>query len=245
MTGLLVAAMYVFLSSLGLLLASFLGVIIYRYPKGQGFIWGRSMCDNCKIVIPWYRNIPVISFLTQGGKCANCNVRIPAKYFLLELILPTLFILGYLFSPIGFHFMLICMIAFFMLAIFFIDYEHQIIPDALIFLPLCITVAYLVLTNNSSIYEHLFTGLLAASILMVIHLVTLGRGMGLGDVKFAILGGIYFTFYQSLVWLFLSFLTGAVIGVILLLLGKAKLGRHIPFGPFLVAAFFLELFMQL
>lgn len=237
--------MYVFLSSVGLLIASFLGVIVYRYPRKLDFVWGRSKCDSCKAIIPWYQNIPIISYLVLGGKCANCKVKIPLRYFLLEILLPFLFILIYSLSPTGINPVIVGITAFFMLAIFFIDYEHQIIPDVFVFIPLAVTIFYFLFSDSTFLFSHLFSGLLAASLLMLIHLITLGRGMGLGDVKFALLAGIYFDFYQMLIWLFISFLTGAVIGVILLVTKKAKLGMHIPFGPFLVFAFFIELFMQL
>jgi prepilin signal peptidase PulO-like enzyme (type II secretory pathway) len=82
----------------------------------------------------------------------------------------------------------------------------------------------------------LFSGFLAATFLLSIHLITRGRGMGLGDVKFAVLGGILVGINNLFIWMLLAFLTGAIVGIILILLGNAKLKSKIAFGPFLIIA---------
>jgi len=114
-------------------------------------------------------------------------------------------------------------------AIFIVDLEHQIIPDIFIFIGLA------VLFLNQT-YSSLLAGFLAASFLLLIHLFTKGRGMGLGDVKFAVLGGAVVGLQLTFVWLFLAFLTGATVGIILILAEKAKIKDKIAFGPFLVIA---------
>ena len=116
--------------------------------------------------------------------------------------------------------------------IFVIDLENQIIPDEFIFVGILVAL----FLTGPSLFVNIPVGFVSASILMVIHLVTRGRGMGLGDVKFAVLGGILVGPKLFLVWLFLAFLTGAVVGSILIIAKKAKLKSRIAFGPFLVVA---------
>ncbi|MBU0570043.1 prepilin peptidase, partial [Patescibacteria group bacterium] len=134
------------------------------------------------------------------------------------------------------------LIASVLIAIFVIDFEHQIIPDELVFLLFSLTTTALILFFPDKLYQSLLTGFLAATSLLILHLATRGRGMGLGDVKLALFGGLFLGWPLTYTWVFLSFIIGAFVGIILLLAKKAKMGKPIPFGPFLVASFFITLF---
>lgn len=127
-----------------------------------------------------------------------------------------------------------------MLFVFIVDLENQIIPDNIVHL-LLIVIFGVVLTTDIYIWEQMFAGFLASIFLLGLHLITFGKGMGLGDVKLALPIGIFLGFKLMVAWMFLSFLIGAVIGVMLTALNKAKLGKHIAFGPFLVLSFFMIL----
>ena len=118
---------------------------------------------------------------------------------------------------------------------FIINFEKRIIPDSIVFFGILISFLYLLIKPEPSLLlSGLFSGFGTASLLLVIHLLTHGRGMGLGDVKFAVLGGMIVGLKFSLLWLFMAFLTGGVVGSILILRGKAGLKSQIAFGPFLV-----------
>ena len=215
---------------LGLVFGSFVGAFTYRYPRKFQFVKGRSFCPNCKKEIAWFDNIPLLSFLLLWGRCRNCRKRISFRYPLIELTAGIGFLL------IGFNAFWLA-IFLILLAIFVIDCEHQIIPDDLVFLGLAFSLYVVRYTPYSS----LFAGFFAASLLLLIHLVTRGRGMGLGDVKFAVLGGALVGLRMAPVWLLLAFLTGGAVGVILILAGKAKLKSKIAFGPFLIISIALTL----
>lgn len=219
--------MIVFFGILGLILGSFLGALTYRLPLGESVAKGRSYCPRCRKTIVWYDNIPLLSYIFLGGKCRNCRNKISWRYPVIELATAVGFVLiGFQILPL----ILFCILEI----IFIIDFEHQIIPDDLVFIGLALCV--FLIPNFSFPISNLFAGFACASILLFIHLVTNGKGMGLGDVKFAILGGIIVGLRLSLIWLFLSFLTGAVIGIILILGKKAGLKSQIAFGPFLIIA---------
>ncbi|MBI3396847.1 prepilin peptidase, partial [Candidatus Woesebacteria bacterium] len=96
--------------------------------------------------------------------------------------------------------------------------------------------------HPENLFQNLIVGLSLSTFLLLINLITNGKGMGLGDVKFAIFGGLFWGWPQGLIWLFLSFLVGGIFGSILLLTGKAKLKQKIAFGPFLVIGFLINLF---
>jgi len=147
------------------------------------------------------------------------------------LLAGALFYLSYLSHLSFLNYLLICGLV----VIFFIDLEHQIIPDEIV-IPLSVLfLGYRLLTNIQYLISNfLITGIVSFLFLYLIHLLTKGRGMGLGDVKLAFLMGLVLGFPNIVVAFYLAFLTGAFVGVILILLGKAKLKQKIAFGPFLV-----------
>lgn len=217
----------------GLVVGSFLGALTYRWPRGMSVKVGRSVCPHCKHKIAWFDNIPVLSYLLLGGKCRNCHRKISLRYPFIELVTAIGFLgIGYFWPSL--YFLLVFST---LIAIFVIDLEHQLIPDQLVFFLLVITYSLLLITSAPDFYVRVAFGFAAALFLMLIHLITQGRGMGLGDVKFALFGGTFFGWPAVLTWLFVSFLTGGAVAFILILLSKAKLKQKIAFGPFLIIGF--------
>lgn len=225
---------------LGVVFGSFFSVVSYRYPKGISVAKGRSLCPHCSKVIKWYDNIPLFSFLVLGGKCRDCKNSISIRYPAIELISGLGFL--YIWSVGGgllniFYGLVVFSI---LVLIFVIDLENQIIPDGFSFVAIGLLLAKLFIKDSPDIFSSLLAGFLAASFLLLINLLTLGRGMGLGDVKFAILGGLFVGIDNLLVWLFIAFLTGGFTGIILILFAKARLKDHIAFGPFLIIGLILS-----
>lgn len=231
--------MVFFLFLLGLVFGSFIGALSYRYPRRISIKKGRSFCPNCKHQIAWYDNIPLLSYIFLGGRCRNCKRPISWRYPAIEAATAVGFAIIF-FTSFNQNFVQGLFILFMFLVlelIFIVDLEHRIIPDDFIFSGLLVSFLYLLLISAGSLlFTSLFSGFLAAALLLLIHLFSRGRGMGLGDVKFAILGGFLVDIKLMLIWLFLAFLTGAVTGIILILGRKAGLKDHIAFGPFLVIA---------
>lgn len=245
----------VFVFLLGLALGSFINVLVYRVPKGM-VITGRSVCPKCKKQIVWYDNIPLLSYFLLAGKCRKCGGRISLRYPLIELVSGMVLLLVTLMlykcftggalclwsnSISVFSYPLFWIISVCLLAIFFIDLREMIIPDELVFMPLSLITVLLVALPSPLFFVHLASGFLAAMFLLLINLFTRGKGMGLGDVKLAVLSGAVLGGYSSVIWLFLAFLTGAAAGIILILVGRARLSNKIAFGPFLILSFFIAL----
>jgi len=216
------------------------------------------MCPKCKKKINFYNNIPLLSFILLGGKCRNCRKKISIRYPLIEASTALVFLLIYLaYRNLVFrggvlgvwkgiigvttlpYFLIVtaCLIA-----IFVIDFEHQIIPDELVFFIFLLTTVVLFFGNYEKMYMYLFSSFAGALFLLLLNLITKGKGMGLGDVKLALIGGIFLSFKLVYLWFFLSFTIGAIVGLVLLAFKKAKFGKPIPFGPFIIAAFFIVLF---
>jgi len=98
--------------------------------------------------------------------------------------------------------------------------------------------------DKTPLFEGLYAAGLYSSFFLFLNLATLGKGMGLGDVKLAFLVGFLLGIKLSFYWMILSFVIGAIVGIMLILSGKTKFGKHIPFGPFMVVSFFLTLLFE-
>lgn len=209
----------------GVLIGSFISALTWRYTRGISNINGRSFCDSCKKELFWFDNIPIISYLLIAGKCRFCKKNISIRYPLIELATGITFLL------IGFD-VLYLALSVILISILIIDFEHQVIPDSFIFSGLFLVLFF----GNQSFLSNLLGGFFASLVLLSLHLFTKGKGMGLGDVKFAVLGGLLVGLKLVPVWLFIAFLTGGLVGTILILGRIAKLKDKIAFGPFLIIA---------
>jgi len=222
------------LAIFGLVVGSFLGAYTFRYPRGISVLRGRSVCPKCKKNLVWYDNIPVLSFVLLKGRCRECGKKISLRYPLIELATALGFVgIWFLFLEPVFLVFLILIFSL-LVAVFVIDLEQKIVPDELVFTGFGLTVFYLLLISPSTLFTSLAAGFGAALFLLLVHLATRGRGMGLGDVKFAVFAGTLLGWPMMPVWLFTAFLTGAVVGTILVLAKKVSFGKQIAFGPFLV-----------
>lgn len=247
----------VFFAVVGLLVGSFIGSITYRLPNSLS-LNGRSFCPKCKAKIFWFDNIPLLSFFLLGGKCRFCKKRISYRYPLIEFFSSLCFILFFLLTQLAlrknleplsgflrtfgafsyfFFFVLLTSI----LVIVVIDIETLVVFDQVVFLTFLFSfLSYFLLGKD--IIEHLFAGFLAASFFLLLAFLTGGKGLGYGDAKVALLIGFLLGLNLLPVFIFLSFLTGAIIGLMLVFVGMLRFKTLIPFTPFLFLGFFLTLF---
>jgi len=237
---------------LGLFFGSFFLVIIDRIPRGKNPLTGRSVCDSCGHVIAWYNLIPVVSFLALKGKCRFCRAGLSLYYPLVELVTGVLFALTPLLLGLGAQgegvsrellFSLFIVSTF--IIIFFIDLKYGIIPFAVVIPASIITVLYYAITNSSSLLPVMFSGTGAGIFFFLIFLITRGKGMGFGDVILSMYIGLLLGFSGTIAALYIAFLTGALLSLILILMGRKKLkGGTIPFGPFLILGTYISFFWR-
>lgn len=237
----------------GLIVGSFLNVVIDRIVAKESIVFGRSYCDKCKRKLSWYDLIPVVSFLLLRRKCRSCKEKISVYYPLIELTSAILFSCVFLFlSQTGFkiydlEFITSILYNLFIISalivVFFTDLKYGIIPDRIVFPSILISLVYLFTIHYSLFTIHLISAIGAALFFLLLFLVTKGRGMGLGDVKLAFLLGLFLGFPKIVSGLYMAFLTGAVVSIILVLWGKKKFhGSTIAFGPFMVMGALLSFF---
>ncbi len=225
---------------------------------------GRSYCENCKKTLSWKDLIPVLSFVYLRGQCRYCHAPLSYQYPIVELLTGALFGFTYfyvfqttifnfqfsIFNEIINHNSLIINLLYYlfivssMIVIFFSDLKHGIIPDKIVVPTVFVSFVYLFINHNSLILNHLLSALGAFLFFLFIYLITKGRGMGFGDVKLAFLTGLVLGFPGTVLALYIAFLTGGFIGIILILWKKKKLKYAIPFGPFLVLGSLISLFFQ-
>lgn len=228
---------------LGFSVGSFLNVLIYRIPKRESIL-GRSYCDNCKKKLLWYDLIPLVSFVYLKGKCRFCKRKINFSIPLIELATAILFVLTFLKFPIIADFNLWFFLFFLssLIVIFFTDLEDGIIPDKIIFPLFFLSLIYTVLTPN--LLSHFLSFVIVFITFLLIDFLTRGKGLGLGDVKLMAIFGLIFGFPKVIIPLYLAFLTGAIVSLILVLWGKKRFHEDtIPFGPFLVIGGIIGVFM--
>lgn len=234
----------------GLAIGSFCNVLIDRIPKGQSFIRGRSYCDKCEHLLSPFDLIPVISFILLFGKCHYCHKNISLQYPLVELTVGILFIFSYLqiwhLSAIPSFVMLLIYYLFVvsgLLVIFVTDLKYRIIPDVILIPLILLTMLVRIIQFPNILFLNYFlSGVFFFILFLILFLVTKGKGMGFGDVKYAFFMGLILGFPRIIIGFYLSFLTGAFISLILLLVGKKKMKSSIAFGPFLALSTFVTLF---
>ncbi len=224
----------------GLAVGSFLNVVICRLGTKEKILLSRSRCPHCGVVLKWYELIPVFSFLIQKGRCCYCHKKISWQYPLVEISTGSLFLLvvlneviiiqdSLLAFRITFNLIIVC----FLIIIFVYDLKHYLIPDRIVFPAIGIALLYSLFFVPNLLFSYILSAFGAAGFFLLLFLITRGKGMGLGDVKLAFLMGLILGWPNILLALFLSFLSGAVVGIFLIVLGQKGLKSQIPFGPFL------------
>ena len=219
----------------GLILGSFINVVIYRLPKNLSIIKPRSFCPNCKSSIPLYKNIPLLSYLIQKGKCSNCNKKISMVYPIVELSVGIIWLMGSIYFNNFNEILYFSIIASTLLAICFIDYKHFIIPLELsIFCFLFLTI---ILIYNNKFISHL-DGLLIGTgylsiIFLITWLITKRQALGFGDIQLTLVLGFWFGDFRILLVIFLSAIIALIYWILLSIFDKFDNNRALPFGSFL------------
>ena len=239
---------------IGLFFGSFLNVIVDRQQRKETVLTGRSYCEFCKKELKWYDLIPIFSFLFLRGKCRYCHKKLSLYYPLTELSTAVLFTITYAFlnfqpvfnsliaNPLPLIYYLFLSSSF--IVIVFSDLKYNIIPDKIVIPAIIISFLYLLIVNPPLLVSYLLSALGSFAFFLMLFLITKGKGMGFGDVKLSFLLGLVLGFPKIILALYLAFLTGAAIGIILILWKKKRTIKDtIPFGPFLILGTLVSLFL--
>lgn len=227
---------------LGACIASFLNVVIWRVPRGESIVSPPSHCPKCDAPIRWWQNIPILSWLALRGKCAKCRAPISPRYILVELLGGVLFLAAFwkfgVWAPVFWIWISLMIVGS------FIDFDHQLLPDF-------VTVGGMVLGVALGVVDSCRLQAFAP-VLWSLGGLAFGFGllwlvrflgsvafkreaMGLGDVFLMGAVGAICGPVAVLVTLILSSVFGSLVGVGMILLNKARLGKmvEIPYGPYI------------
>jgi leader peptidase (prepilin peptidase) / N-methyltransferase len=259
---------YSYITVIGLLVGSFLNVVIYRLPimmqrewrsdcleflkqpadkeqQNMNLMFPRSRCGNCGHKISALENIPIISYLFLKGKCSSCKTHISIQYPLIELFT------GLVSLAIAWHFgvtlqtVFALILSWSLIAASGIDIGHKLLPDSLV-LPLLWLGILLSFFNIFIDLESSVIGAMAGymslwSVYIVFKIITGKEGMGHGDFKLLAMLGAWMGWKLLFVIILTSSLVGATVGISMILLKKTSRGTQIPFGPYLAAAGWISL----
>ncbi len=265
---------FIMVGFVGLCVGSFLNVVIYRLPIMMERDWRaqsaellevanpdsthdgeietfnlntpNSRCPGCNTPIRAWQNIPVVSYLMLGGKCAKCKTSISIRYPLVELLTAILSVLIAWYFGFSLQTLFALFLTWALIALTLIDFDHQLLPD-IITLPLLWLGLFASLFNVFTDSQNSIIGAIAGylslwSVYMAFKLVTGKEGMGFGDFKLLAVFGAWFGWKLLPVIILMSSAIGAVVGISLIVCFKRGREVPIPFGPYLAGAGFFALF---
>jgi len=238
----------VFVFLFGLIIGSFLNVVILRINTGRSITTGRSKCAHCSRVLKWYELVPVFSYLALGGKCRTCKAKISRQYALVELVTGITFVVIYMMTLVkgGFtllslvSFVFVCVIASLLMVLTVYDGKHKIIPNQIVY-PFIVLSFLSILWKalyvpDFMIGETLAAGFILATPFFLLWYLSKGKFMGFGDVKLVLGIGWLLGLSVGTMAILFSFWIGGIVGMFLLALThRYSMKSQIPFAPFLVA----------
>ena len=234
---------------LGLVVGSFLNVVILRLKKKKSFLCGRSFCPLCKHGLATKDLIPLVSFFVQKGRCRYCKKKISWQYPLVELAAGICFLLVWQ-HYLGLEVENITQAAIFiirdliftsfLIVIFVFDLKYYLILDK-VSIPLMVLALILNVILGFQILNLLFAGLVAGGFFLLQYLVSRGKWIGGGDIRLGIVMGLMLGWPYAVLALFMAYLIGFFVAMVLLVSGKKKWGSEVPLGTFLSIATFVSL----
>lgn len=231
----------------GIIIGSFLNVCIYRIPRDESIVFPGSRCTSCKKPIPWYDNIPLLSYLMLRGRCRVCHEKISFRYFAVELVSALCLLILFINFNFNYLFWIYSLLTFSLIVVTFIDLEFQIIPDRIslvgIFLGIILSVIFPGLQNAftwKKAFLNSVTGVLTGGGLIYLtgilgQIVFKKESMGGGDVKLMAMLGAFLGWKMAILIFFLAPFFGAPIGIYMKFVTKEDI---IPYGPYISLASF-------
>jgi leader peptidase (prepilin peptidase) / N-methyltransferase len=227
----------------GLIIGSFLNVVVYRLPRGESLAHPPSRCPSCGAPVKPYDNVPVVSWLLLRGRCRACGAAISARYPAVEALTGALYALVTWArwddaSGIALGIVLVTVLV----PVALIDLEHRIIPNRITAPAAVIALAIGLALDMDFVVEQLIAGA-AAGGFFLLAAIAYPRGMGMGDVKLAGVMGLYLGRGVGLAVL-VGLVAGVLVGAIIIARVGAKEGRKtaVPFGPFLALGGLIAIF---
>lgn len=233
--------MLVFL--LGLCVGSFLNVAIFRIHEGESVVRGRSKCQTCEEPIDARDLVPVLSYLILKGRCRRCQSVLSWQYPIVELVTGILFLMAFYRSGLSLTFARDAVFVSYLIIIFVYDLRHMLIIDRFTIPAMIFAVIVNLWLGVIPAWSIFAGGLALAAFFWIQFLISKGTWVGGGDIRMGALMGFMLGLEQGFVALFIAYVLGAIVGVGLLVSGRASRKTPIPFGTFLATATLIVLFV--
>lgn len=243
----------------GLIIGSFLNVVIYRLHTGKS-LNDRSHCLSCGHKLSWYELFPVLSFLILRGRCLHCHSFIPYRYALVELLTALGFLLAWQHTHEWMPLIMLLILVSLLVVGAVYDFYHMIILDEIVIGISLVALVFAISNSYLTIGTSLLAGLLAFTPLALLWVVSKGQWIGFGDAKLAFALGMFFNFTEIFSLLTLAFWIGAVTSLLFMavqtlfdklnssfkftLLGYVRMKSEVPFAPYLIVSFLCVYFFN-
>jgi leader peptidase (prepilin peptidase)/N-methyltransferase len=240
----MIQAGFVFL--IGCCFGSFYNVLIHRLPAGKSIVQPGSHCPQCNHPIPFYDNIPLVSYLVLGGRCRHCGGSISLRYPVVEALTGSLALFLFLRHGLDSQFFMDCVLVSLLILISFIDLDTYMIPDVLSIPGIIAGFAFSFLAVRLSWLDSLIGVLLGGGFFFLIaigyQVLRHKDGLGGGDIKLLAMIGAFLGWPGVVFTVLASSLIGSAVGVVVMWRSRKGLGTMLPFGPFLALGALLYLF---
>ncbi|MBI4858645.1 MAG: prepilin peptidase [Acetobacterium woodii] len=222
--------LYLYTFVIGIVVGSFLNVVIYRVPKELSFTKGRSFCPHCNAQIKGYHNVPVFSYLWLRGKCADCGERIAIRYPLVELFTGMMAIVIFAVYGLSFQWLVVFAAGTILICITMIDFDTMTIPNGLVIALMVPALLSFFFFPQVGILSR-FIGIFVISLPMLILALFIPDAFGGGDIKLMAVAGFMLGLGNTLLATFVGLLLGGAVAVCLII--KKTKDKHMAFGPYL------------
>jgi leader peptidase (prepilin peptidase)/N-methyltransferase len=233
---------------LGLLIGSFLNVVIHRLPRKQSLMWPGSHCPACDAAIGPLDNIPVVSYVFLRGCCRSCGIHITGRYPIVEAVNGLAYGLIVWYFGLGWQSVIYAALFSALLVVSYIDLDHQIIPDAITLPGMGLGVFAAVTVLPIGLLDSVLGLLLGGGVLFALAWISpylFGKeGMGGGDIKLLAMIGAFLGWKPVVLTMLIGAIAGASVGVTLIALNVLRRDQYLPFGPFLAFGAIVSMFFH-
>lgn len=249
----------IFLFIIGTFFGSFLSVIIYRIHKEKkGIIKGRSECPYCHKKLAVQDLIPIFSYLIGAGKCRFCKKKISIHYLLIELLCGAVFAAFYILYPffiyefgnlacnfnavLFLNYIFYIIVSLFLILIFFYDLKYLQIPEIFSLPAIALVFVVGIFLSEPGLYSMVIGGAIGGLFFGFQFWISKEKWLGFGDVQIGILMGLLLGWQMLLLGLFITYIIGSIISLILMSFKKVGLKSQMPFAPFMIIGIFITIF---
>jgi prepilin signal peptidase PulO-like enzyme (type II secretory pathway) len=242
------AGFIIFFFIFGTIFGSFINCLVYRLHSEKTML-GRSFCPKCKHILGFFDLFPIFSYIFLKTRCKYCKNKISVQYFLVELFTGIIFSFGYWFyfiNKIGLEnnilfLIFYLVISFFLIIIFIYDLKYYLVLDVVVWPGIIIAFLYNFFLLKVDLFSLLIAGVVGVSFFGIQFIFSKGKWIGGGDILIGLLIGFTLGWPKVILAIFISYILGSIIGIILLTFKKKGWSSQLPFGPFLVFSTWLTI----